>query len=319
MARRLMMIRRGLACAAEYIEGAEILADSADQRAQVLYAVGGLYGNHVALDALEGLVRSDPNDARVVLNGDFNFFNASRASFELVNTRIRALGWTPTAGNIERELAANGAGCGCAYPPQVPAEVGIRAAEIVARLQAAAADSEHLEWLGRLPGRSTWSVGASRIAVIHGDPDCLNGWALAAESLTDIWGTTPPRLVDEYFDRSNVDVIAATHTCLAYLYGDERLVVNNGSAGMANFRDETYGVVTRIAAPDAEPLPEPAALYAATLPTGTKVEAIPLLFDVSEWIDHFLRIWPPGSPAHVSYFDRIQRGVPHWPLDRARL
>lgn len=323
-------------CSPLYRTGASLLADAkSDLPARVLYVVGGLYGNWVALDALVEMIRAEARREQgvgVVFNGDFNFFNATVESWQRVNSRIQtfrestgAAAVVATAGNIEFEIASTPAsepvGCGCAYPAQVPPEVGIRASQIITRLHAVARSTTPnlVTWLSTLPTHSTWRVGQSRIGVIHGDPDCMNGWALAAEALdTTLWATTSRAKVHDFFERAGVDVIACTHTCLAYLdrFDGGRAVINNGSAGMANFSGTVHGLVTRVSAFDVDPCSD--ALYsAALLEGGARVEAVPLQFDLDRWRRQFESIWPPNSPAYSSYHDRIVNGVPHWPVDRA--
>jgi hypothetical protein len=38
------------------------------------------------------------------------------------------------------------------------------------------------------------------------------------------------------------------------------------------------------------------------------VDAIGVDFDADAWLDRFCHHWPPGSDAHLSYFERIARG-----------
>lgn len=320
-----------------YVTGAEQLAAKVnDQTARVLYVVGGLYGNTAALDALSSVVRQEEekDGVAVVFNGDFNFFNATHESWVSVNSRIRnfaretgAQRTLATLGNVELEVSTtprgSPVGCGCAYPEQVDPDVALRAAEIVTRLHDVAMDSETTEWLRSLRKTSTWRVGTSRIGVVHGDFDCLNGWTLAAEAFVDdAWQPTSPEEVSRHLEIAELDVLACTHTCLAYMLhvrNDGKIVVNNGSAGMGNFKDDARGIVTRIS--DVESAASPVdALYSLSLDNNNvKVEAIPLKFGLDEWLAEFESVWPPGSPAHVSYHDRIKHGVGHWPSSRAVL
>ena len=68
-------------CSPAYVTNARDLADaSQDTDCDVLYVVGGLYGNVAALDALEeGMERERRHGLRieVCFNGDFNFFNST--------------------------------------------------------------------------------------------------------------------------------------------------------------------------------------------------------------------------------------------------
>jgi hypothetical protein len=42
---------------------------------------------------------------------------------------------------------------------------------------------------------------------------------------------------------------------------------------------------------------------------GLRFDALPVEYDHSRWIAHFLDTWPPGSPAHRNYHDRIEHGT----------
>ncbi len=75
------------------------------------------------------------------------------------------------------------------------------------------------------------------------------GWRFAQDELDN-----PKRrawLADVHA-AAKVDVFASTHTCLAALRdfalpGGRLTVINNGAAGMPNFRGTRFGVITRIA------------------------------------------------------------------------
>jgi len=88
------------------------------------------------------------------------------------------------------------------------------------------------------------------------------------------------------------------------------LIVNNGAAGMPNFRDTHFGLATRIAS-----TPSAQALYGARLGT-TVVEAVPVRYDYGAWIARFDRVWPAGSPAALSYRKRIASG-PGYEVEQA--
>jgi len=209
------------------------------------------------------------------------------------------------------------------------------ATAIVQQLHAAACEADAAghewiaPWLKSLPFTRTFQVGDARVAAIHGDATCVNGWRFAADALE----SGPPRngqLLDatlsSWLERAEVDIFASTHTCLPVFKKLEQgecakvagqctstkggIVANNGAAGMGNFERELCGIVTRIAIEYVETPVE--ALYATWVHDVT-VEAIPLHFDVQKWLDDdFLPRWPPGSAAHDAYYDRIVGGVVDW-------
>ena len=88
------------------------------------------------------------------------------------------------------------------------------------------------------------------------------------------------------------------------------LVANNGAAGLGNFRDDSRGLVTRVACTDVESALG-APLYSADLGTA-RVEAVPLAFDLSAALAAFDAVWAPGSAAAVSYRERLVHGDSGW-------
>jgi hypothetical protein len=135
-----------------------------------------------------------------------------------------------------------------------------------------------------------------------------------AESLAG-WRFDPAALDDrdqhdwhaDAFARSEVDVFASTHTCQAALRmfdrGERKLVANNGAAGMPNASGTHFGILTRIAT---TPSPHPS-LYGREL-RGAYIDALAINYDEAAWRECFLANWPEGSPAWLSYFNRIVNG-----------
>jgi len=299
----------GRSCPLRYRHGAEALARLPAVAAETLYVVGGLYGNLPALATIEAMAAAEPGPVSIVFNGDFNWFNVDDAGFGEINRRV--LAHQATLGNVEAELgvAGDGAGCGCAYPEHVAGAVVDRSNLIHARLKATAARHPALlERLAASPMLARYVVGACRIGIVHGDADSLAGWRFDAAALDDpgnaVWAL-------EAFQRADVDVFASTHTCQpalrAFRDGDRTgLVINNGAAGMPNFSDRRTGLLTRISLTP----PNDTALYGATL-RGVHVHAVPVAYDNAAWERQFLANWPPGSPAWLSYYQRIVHGPIH--------
>ena len=73
---------------------------------------------------------------------------------------------------------------------------------------------------------------------------------------------------------------------------------------MPNFRGERCGVITRISerASPHEPL------Y-STRSGATHIEALAVRYDAQRFAHDFLADWPAGSPAHQSYWSRIDSGT----------
>lgn len=296
----------GRSCPLRYRYTPQAIAAAAEREAEILYVAGGLYGNLPALEAIEALAAAEPAPPTLVFNGDFNWFDVDDAGFRALNERV--LAHAATQGNVEAELAAGdpAAGCGCAYPDEVPAAVVDWSNAIHARLAATAARHPALTArLAQLPPFARWRVGGLRVAVVHGDCESLAGWQFAAERLAAPAGLAALAAAAE---AAAADVIASAHTCLPVMRrvavaSGWAVLANNGAAGMPNFAADLRGVITRIGRPRSPH----AALYGTTL-AGVAIDALPVAFDQRRWQADFLANWPPGSPAHRSYWQRIAAG-----------
>ncbi len=301
--------RPGRSCPRHYRYSPAVFARTADLEAQSLYIVGGLYGNPFALEAVLAMARRE--GATLVFNGDFNWFNVDPAEFEGVNETV--LQHEALRGNVETEIAGedSGAGCGCAYPEWVGDAEVERSNEILERLRGAARGFPDLRArLGGLPMHLVAEIGGLRIGIVHGDAESLAGWQFSQEALRE-----RPGRAQTLLDGAGIDVFACTHTCLPVMqeFFNTRggaLIVNNGAAGMPNFRDTRFGLATRIAS-----APSMQALYGTRLGKWV-VEAVPVRYDHEAWIARFDRVWPAGSPASLSYRKRIASG-PDYEVEQA--
>lgn len=300
----------GRICPVRYHYGADALAAAACQHVPVLYVIGGLYGNTPALDALEQMARREQIAPTLCFNGDFNWFDTDDESFAAINHAV--LQHDAILGNVEAELqpGTDDAGCGCAYPEIVPQDVVDRSNLIHARLKSTAErHPEVLAQLARLPMVARYRVADTLIGVVHGDADSLAGWSFDVSALDDPANAAQ---IEHSFAEARVDVFASSHTCLPALRRFDRgLVINNGAAGMPNFRGMRHGLITRISS---RPAPHPT-LYCTRI-GDVWVEAVPLAFDYDDWIMRFLANWPDGSPAYLSYFARITDS-PDYSVERA--
>jgi hypothetical protein len=289
-----------------------VLARPADFATEVLYVVGGLYGNVEALDVIERLATQEAIEPTLVFNGDFHWFDADAALYAEVQHRVlrhRAL-----RGNVETEIAADdtAAGCGCAYPESVPDADVERSNAILAQLRRVTAGSAASRAILRgLPMHAVAQVGGARIGIVHGDAWSLAGWRFAHDQL-HVAAPQPPTALDGAFELAAVDGFASSHTCAPVLKCTARgFVINNGAAGMANFAGTTHGVITRIAARALPRALEPLRLYGLHDTVGGRglvVDAMRIDFDLAAWLARFDAIWPPGSPAAVSYRQRLASG-----------
>lgn len=256
----------------------------------VLYIVGGLYGNAFALDEIEVMVRAEERHGhrvKLVFNGDFNWFNADDTLFREINSRI--LDHTAILGNVDYELSVPnaGAGCGCAYPEYVDQGVVERSNQMMGRLQVVADRHPDIQKkLSLLPRYRCLIFGGLKVLVLHGDPESLAGWGLAHESIA----SGSEEKLAYWFRATGANLIACTHTCLPVIWSGkvdekQRIVANNGAAGMGNLRADSRGLVTRIGftSPFMEPL-------AAIARPGLHVSLMPVAYDIDAWLAQFDRL-----------------------------
>ncbi len=281
--------------------------------ADVLYVIGGLYGNPYALDEIERMAREEERQGRsvaLVFNGDFNWFNASDRLFRNINERV--LKHTASLGNVDFELASpnGGAGCGCAYPDSVDQGVVDRSNTIMERLQGIAAEHPDIQdRLNALPRFRCLLFGGLKILVLHGDPESLAGWGLAYEAFANGNETE----LNDWFVRSDADMITCTHTCLPLLWsgeigGRQRIVANNGSSGMGNLRSDSRGLIIRIARGNDDGL-SVAGIGQSTERGDVSVSLRSVAFDFQAWMNEFDSLWPVGSAASESYRNRLLTGT----------
>ena len=297
----------GRTCPVSYRYSPAVFRREPEVVAETLYAVGGLYGNVEALDALHALAAREPGPVSLVFNGDFHWFDVAPADFSRV-TRAVLEHWA-LRGNVETELALenSGAGCGCAYPLDVSDVDVSRSNEILERLRATARGLPDLrERLGLLPMNLVARVGEARVGIVHGDAASLAGWGFAQDRLDD---AAHRRWIESAFRAGDVDIFASTHTCLPAFRefafeGLRGIVANNGAAGMPNFRGRAAGLITRIGC---TAFAGPEKIYGIET-RGVHVDALELPYDGERWRARFLASWPEGTPAHASYYRRIVEG-----------
>jgi hypothetical protein len=310
-------VNPGRTCPAAYGYSPTLFREVPVERAETLYAVGGLYGNSEALAAVLELKRQDERSGppvTLVFNGDFNWFNVDVHSFRDVNNTV--LAHTATLGNVEAELRGeDDAGCGCAYPSYVDDATVERSNQIMRRLRETASQfPELVVRLTSLPKVRTFEIADERIGVLHGDPTSLAGWRFSSEALDSaarvrVAPPTPEIDVIRWFSEAGVRVFLSTHTCLPVMRdfqveGKRCVVANNGSAGMPNFRDHRFGLITRVST-----VPASGTIVDGLRAGRLHVEALAVHYNHELWVGRFLASWPQGSPAHTSYYDRICGGT----------
>ncbi len=326
----LIIEPEGASCSPEYRYAPGALRNSPTTEAHTAYVIGGLYGNVFALREILRMQEAEAalgQPVALVFNGDHNWFDVDSDSFHEINTTV--LRHAVICGNVECSIAApEDVGCGCDYPDYVNPQVVDWSNEIMTQLRHTAANfPDIVRQLGSLPMTRILSIGGQRIGIVHGDAESLSGWSFAAECLSPVAEScsgdmppghlTPQHDIETFFREADVLAFASSHTCLPHardfsVDGTQRLIINNGAAGMANFAGTTHGVITRISV---DPTPPPNSLYGVTL-NGVRFDALPVHFDAPPWIEHFVSVWPSDTPANRSYLDRIKHG-PNYTLEQA--
>jgi hypothetical protein len=311
----------GRTCPIRYHYGPRAIAEAPTRQAEVLYVIGGLYGNAQALATIQEMLAEESAaglQATACFNGDFNWFDIADSDFLHINQAVAQ--HDAIAGNVEAELASDSlsAGCGCAYPEEVSDLVVARSNRIFERLHKTALKYQGMrEYFASLPMFARYQIGTSHVGVVHGDYQSLAGWGFDVSALHD------EQRRDDFaaaFASAKVNVFASSHTCLPGLKVFNRgqgsikipvAVINNGAAGMANFRDTQFGVITRIGLTPAKKH----ALHSAQV-GALFVESLRVNFDHQAWTARFVENWPEGSDAYESYFERICHG-PGFNLEQA--
>jgi len=295
----------GRTCPLYYRYGAASIARAPVREAETLYVIGGLYGNFPALDVIEAMLTTELHPVTLCFNGDFNWFNVDERSFRSINERV--LQHDAILGNVEAELQAESAsdGCGCGYPDEIDADFVERSNQIHARLKDTAKHyPDLLAQLAALPMFARYRIGKVDVGVVHGDAESLAGWRFDT-SLPN--GIVKGDWLHNAFEQADVDVFASTHTCLPVLrhYGlpTNKVVINNGAAGMPNFAQTRYGLLTRISIHPSPHIP----LYGVAL-RDVYIDALSINYDNKDWLQMFLANWPVNSPAWTSYYSRINNG-----------
>ncbi len=303
----------GRSCPLSYRYEPTSLARLATTDVETLYCVGGLYGNPLALTALQSLVARETAEVRVVFNGDFHWFDAGADAFQRIESgTTNDARFVRLRGNVETELASDDdIGCGCAYPDSVDDGVVDRSNDMLRRLRDISLNFPgERAALAALPMSAAFRVGSQRVVVVHGDLESLAGWRLDPLSLDQTpnadWANAAMR-------EANADIVASSHTCLPALRqwqsanDRSQSVINNGAAGMPCFTHTRFGIVSRIGIAPASSVGLQS-LYGVKQ-GGVWIEALPLHFDFAAWRTEFLSLWPPGSAGYESYFSRIENGV----------
>ena len=89
-----MPARPGRGCPLHYRYALTVFAAPAEVACEVLYVVGGLYGNALALNTVFAAFAAETGATHLIFNGDFNWFNVDPALFQRLNARVL---WRPSS------------------------------------------------------------------------------------------------------------------------------------------------------------------------------------------------------------------------------
>ena len=296
----------GRVCPVDYHIPADAFAGEPQLGCDVLYVVGGLYGNPFALDAVKRMVAAERGSVLTVFNGDMHWFDKTAENFAALEQAVADAGpsFIPLVGNVEAELRRQvdvGVGCGCAYPDCTSDESVSRSNRIHKMLSIAV--DRHPELKEPLQGRPavlTVRAAGKKVGISHGDEKLIGGWDCSRESLQDVLRQDE---LDRFMAANDLDIFTTTHTCAPVALTLARgAFINNGAAGLPNFEGQRYGLAVRIAA-----TPHPDALFGCEW-DGAFVQAVPVRYDHDAYLAWFDGLWDELSPAAISYRDRIVNG-----------
>jgi predicted phosphodiesterase len=268
----------------------------------VLYSVGGLYGNVEAMKTVISMAEQEQGNVCIALNGDYHWFDATLESFLEIEKLIAP--YIPMNGNVEFELSrtqACGVGCGCSYPTSMSDGFVSRSNAIYGRIKEAISQKSGLA--ASLKNRPAWGivkVGDALVGLTHGDEKSVSGWGCSVDSLHD---ENRLKELDEFFAQHSIDILSTTHTCAAAAIAlDNGIVINNGSAGLPEYKGLLYGLINRVAK-----TPHEDAIYRSQI-NDIYVEAVPVRYNQEAFIEWFDSIWEADSPAAKSYRPRAVSG-----------
>lgn len=297
----------GRVCPIDYHIPTDAFAGEPQRSCDVLYAVGGLYGNPFALDAVKKMTAQEEGELLVVFNGDMHWFDKTAENFAALEKAVADAGdnYVPMVGNVEAELRRQvdvGVGCGCAYPDCTSDESVSRSNRIHKMLSIAVDKHPELkEMLQGRPATMTVRVAGRKVGISHGDEKLIGGWDCSRESLQDVLRQDE---LDRFMAENDLDVFTTTHTCApAALTLACGAFINNGAAGLPNFRGQHYGLLVRIAETPAED-----ALFGCEQ-DGLFIQAVPVRYDHDAYLAWFDSLWDELSPAAISYRSRIVDGA----------
>ena len=174
-------MEKGRNCSLEYILRKNWTKKIKKLEAEVIYVVGGLYGNSYALEIINEMAQDE--NAKVVFNGDMHWFDVEKEDFlkveELSKDSIKLLG------NVEFELLNNTSslGCGCNYPQDVSDGVVERSNIIHNMMKENIKGDDILNDIKERSKTLVLDFSGKKIAITHGDEKSMSGWECSNDNL----------------------------------------------------------------------------------------------------------------------------------------
>ncbi len=203
-----------------------------------LLICGGAYGNLEALEALVAFQRSLAiPDTNVIHTGDAVAYCAdTEAAVQLIASR----NWHAIKGNVEEQIAAGAADCGCGFEAGSVCDTASQRwyAHALATLSV-----ESKAWIASLPTSITFSMSGLRTHVVHGSVRQTNRFLFASSPASEFIAE---------LNATDADIVVAGHTGIPFTqFLGNRCWHNSGALGMpAN--DGTQRVWVSVLAPQAE-------------------------------------------------------------------
>jgi hypothetical protein len=178
---------------------------------------GGVYSNHLALEALLDDAMGRGAEAVYCL-GDLGGFGPSP---EKVWPLLQQSGVRAIQGNYEESLAAGSEGCNCGYTDPRDNHFADLSYEYTARNSSDAFKA----WMAQLPGRRRIRVGRRELLLVHGSPRQINEFLF--------YSTSPVAFLETLVEQNRCDGFLCTHTGLHWKrrLPSGRDVVNVGVVG----------------------------------------------------------------------------------------
>lgn len=178
---------------------------------------GGIYSNHLALEAAIRLARTRGVDAMWAL-GDFGAFgpHPDRSVELLMEHGVQAI-----QGNYEESLSTGAEDCHCGYTDPRDNHY----AQISYDYTFEHTSEAYKRWMGTLPKGARLEVGGQRLRLCHGSPRQINEFLWASN--------TPTPFIERMLKGEDADLVVCTHTGIHWQRrdADGRGVVNVGALG----------------------------------------------------------------------------------------